>query len=181
MKAFAGIGSRVIPDEYAKKLLTISRLITQEYGYWLRTGAAIGADQACAIGACSSTILYLPWKNYEKEWVNARLKLCNVIGCETPSEAAIEMASKIHPAWNMCSRGARLMHGRNAHIILGRDLKSPVEFVIYYSAFIGHENIPGGTGLGVQIALANKIPLYNISNSMDVALLIDKFNFGKLL
>lgn len=177
MKAFGGIGSRDITDKYAIILLSISRKFAEQ-GYWLRTGAAIGADQSCAIGAGKNTILYLPWKNYEKEWVESRRELGSVIGCIEPSKEAIKLASEVHPAWDKCSNGAQLLHGRNAHIILGRNLSSPVEFVLYYSQTIGHEIIPSGTGLGVAIARKYSIPLYNVNDPRDIASLT--YKFGKL-
>jgi len=102
----------------------------------LRSGGAIGADTAFESGATNKEIF-------------------------KPNDAtteAIELASTVHPAWYACNDYVRKLHGRNAQIILGRELNSPVEFVICYTADEEH----GGTSLGIKIAKKFNIPVYNL-------------------
>src|SRR5438309_400375 len=131
-KVWAGIGSRETPTEVQLRMLDIARHLGEK-DYWCRTGAAIGADHAFALGRADRTILYLPWNDYEKYWVQSRIALKTQIGCRDPSDRAIDLASQFHPNWDACSLSARKLHGRNSHIILGRDLESPVEFVVYWA------------------------------------------------
>jgi hypothetical protein len=46
-------------------------------------------------------------------------------------------------------------------IILGHDLDTPVEFVICWT-YKG--NLKGGTALGMKIAAAHGIPIYNLAH-----------------
>lgn len=176
---WAGIGSRDTPIDIQEKMLSIARYLGEK-NYWCRTGAAQGADQAFALGRADRTILYLPWNGYENDWVYSRIALKTQIGCMYPSDRAIDLASQYHLAWNACSLSARKLHGRNSHIILGRDLESPSEFVIYWAKTDSNNNPLGGTGQGIRIAQAFKIPTYNLYNPMDIAKLADIIDFGKL-
>lgn len=158
-EAIAAIGSRETPPDVLSKMEHVAKILSHDY--WIRTGAAIGADQAFGDGAGERTIVYLPWRNYEATWVDS---IGCKIGCTAPSGNAIELASRYHPAWDRCSRGARALHGRNAHIILGKNLDSPVKFVLFWANEIAGE-VQGGTGLGVRIARAHDIPCININNN----------------
>lgn len=175
MNVYSGIGSRETSEA---GLICISKYAEKLYklGYWCRTGAAIGADQKFASVSRDKTILYLPWNNYEIGWVtNQTLEPHkNKIGCIEPSGNAISLASRYHPNWKACSDAARKLHGRNAHIILGRDLKTPSRFVLY-TAKEKFGEVQGGTGLGVRLARGYNIPCYNLYFDNDIE------DFNKLL
>lgn len=115
------------------------------HGYILRSGAAEGADAAFERGAGDLKEIWLPWPRFN----NHPSKLL-------PSPAAFEMAARFHPAWHMCSRGARALHARNCHQILGADLQTPVEFVVCWTK----DGKPsGGTGQALRIAIHHNIPI----------------------
>lgn len=178
-KVWAGIGSRETPKVVQDKMTKIAQYLGEK-DYWCRTGAARGADQAFGVGRADRTILYLPWNGYEKDWVHSRIALKTQIGCLYPSDRAIDLASQHHPKWDDCSLGARKLHGRNSHIILGRDLESPCEFVIYWARTDGNGNPLGGTGEGIRIARAFKVPTYNLNNNMETKALATFIDIGEL-
>jgi hypothetical protein len=70
-------------------------------GWVLRTGMAVGADQAFYRGASEHgpVELYLPWPRFE---ANARRPTgaSSEFVLERPTAAAHEMAAGFHPAWS---------------------------------------------------------------------------------
>jgi hypothetical protein len=69
------------------------------------------------------------------------------------------MAEEAHPAWHMCGTGARAMHTRNVHQVLGMDLDSPVRFAIAWTV---DGNATGGTGQAIRISDSLGIPVLNL-------------------
>jgi hypothetical protein len=112
-------------------------------GWTLRSGCAPGADSAFERGAWRAVRdahapkpeLYLPWRSFE-----SRTDVGG--GLWQPQEVAFEIAAPFHPVWEKLSRGARALHARNCHQILGRDVTRPVpaRFVCCWTK--------GGTGKG---------------------------------
>lgn len=137
MKYYAGIGSRETPGNVLADMTRIAKELHCSH-YILRSGGAIGADTAFESGAGD---------------------LKEIFKAKDATEEAIEYASKFHPAWDRCNEYARQLHGRNAMIILGRDLQTPVSVVYCYTK--NGKDI-GGTGLGMRIAWANNIKVYNL-------------------
>ena len=150
-KFYAGIGSRGTPYEILNKMGVLASDLSCR-GYILRSGHADGADQAFEMGANPAlTEIFLPWNSYNND---SGLKNLNLI-CEL-SEKHFELAEKYHPAWMRCSQGAKKLHARNGQIILGKDLTSPVDFVVCW-----HEGT-GGTMQAVRIAKDMNIPVINM-------------------
>lgn len=142
MKFYAGIGSRETPS-FICGCMEARALILAAQGYTLRSGAASGADFFFERGAVSGKggiEIWLPWLGYNGHPSEL-----------TPTAEAWEIAKKFHPAWNRCSMQARALHARNSHIILGADLKTPVEFVLFWTP---DGKASGGTGQGLRIAQA---------------------------
>lgn len=136
MKYYAGIGSRQTPQNILNNM-TILAASLDARSYILRSGGAKGADKAFEAGAKQSIIL-------------------------RPKHATGEaraIAASFHPAWHNCDEYARNLHGRNAQIILGEKLNSPVDFVLCWTP----NETRGGTSLGIKIARHNNIPVYNFA------------------
>ncbi len=74
---------------------------------------------------------------------------------------ALLVASVVHPNWRACNDWARMAHARNVCQIYGKDLNTPVDFVIAYSE-VKHGEPQGGTRTAIKIAEAGKIPVYNL-------------------
>lgn len=136
---YAGIGSRNTPNHILDNMRDISKFLYNKL-YCLRSGGARGADQAFESGAGLSKEIF-----YAKD----------------ATKEAIEVAARYHPNWGACIPYVRALHGRNAMIILGKNLNNPVKFVICYCPVVNNEYL-GGTGLGVKIALQNNIRVINL-------------------
>lgn len=169
-KKYAGIGSRKTPPK-AIRLMVLAGEIFAKEGLILRSGGADGADSAFEEGcdeAKGSKEIFLPWKGF-----NNKSSLLF-----QPSQEAQEIASKIHPNWNACSNAARLLHSRNAHQILGENLKAPCAFVLFWAPENNGE-VRGGTATAVNLARKHDIPCFNLSEEKTFCEW-EEFLYGKL-
>jgi hypothetical protein len=146
MTTYAGIGSRETPADILGVMTDIARTLAEQ-DYTLRSGAAQGADSAFEAGATKKEI-WLPWLGFNGH--TSRL---------LPSPEAFEVAREFHPAWDRCSRGARALHARNIHQILGPDLNDPVGMVVCWTRNGGRS---GGTGQALRLATAYSIPIHDL-------------------
>ena len=146
MKFYAGIGSRSTPTDILNIFTKTAKWLDGR-NYVLRSGGAKGADSAFEYGAINKQIFY----------------------ANDATDRALEIASNFHPAWNRCSDYIKKLHGRNTFQILGRDLKTPVDFVICWTpdGCESHEDRSiktGGTGTAISIASYYNIPVFNFAN-----------------
>ena len=77
-----------------------------------------------------------------------------------PSSDAFILASTIHPAWNRLSYGAKKLHARNCHQVLGPALNDPVALLICWT-LNGKES--GGTATAIKLAKQYKIRVINLA------------------
>ena len=158
--SYAGIGSRSTPPD----VLSLMEAIAIKFSaldYTLRSGHAPGADQAFERGAGGNAEIYLPWPSFEAG-VPPHGKVFPM-----PDASAYNVAAKYHPAWDRCSRGARMLHARNSHQVLGQNLDDPVEFVVCWS------DGAGGTEQALRIAADKNIPVDNLYDDATRALYSD--------
>lgn len=144
MKFYAGIGSRSTPDSELAKMTSIASFL-EGRGYTLRSGGAEGADKAFESGVFQPSM---------KE----------ILRPKHATKEAQEIASKVHPAWHMCNEYVRQLHGRNAQIVLGKNLDHPIEFMIAYTI----SPTVGGTSLGIKLAQQRNIPVFNMAERVEV-------------
>ncbi len=157
---YAGVGSRETPDGVLSTIERMAaRLATRRLK--LRTGGAQGADTAFwsgskAVGGQGE--MWLPWEGFIQFY-----------GCfYLPTEAHYNRVSKIHPAWDKLSKGAKALHARNVGQVLGSDLCKPVDMVICWTRD-GAESASecsrdtGGTGTAIRLASELEIPIYNLA------------------
>lgn len=155
-KFYTGIGSRETPPEVLKLMRDIGAYLGSR-GHTLRSGGADGADSAFEQG-CDAVKgkkeIYLPWRDFngnKSEFYR------------TMPEAEV-IAARLHPAWDRCSRGARSLHARNIHQVLGQDLKSPSKRVIFWAPTSSDGTPKGGTRTAVVLALEWDIQVSNLSD-----------------
>lgn len=133
-----------------------------EWGWVLRSGHADGADLYFERGAMRKCEVYLPWAEYNRVWpCLAEVKL------DEPTSTARNIAPQYHPNWPACSDGARLLHARNVHCVLGRDCNDPSAFLVCWTpngSVDGSEAHSGGTGQALRIAKAYGVPVFNLAN-----------------
>lgn len=170
MRAFyIGVGSRETPPDMLYAIQTLAASLWAKH-WTLRSGGAEGADSAFERGAGPLSVIYLPWRGFNKRWG------LNVV--ERPSMAAYAMAETVHPAWSRLSSGARAMHARNCHQVLGTNLDDPSHFVICWTAD-GCESDgertkeTGGTATAIVIASRHGIPVFNLQRRDAIVRLFD--------
>ncbi len=147
MKCYTGVGSRSTP-QFILHLMTQIAVRLSEAGYILRSGGAVGADTAFENGATEKQIFH----------------------AKDATQAAMSIASLLHPAWNRCSAFAKKLHGRNAFQVLGSALNDPSEFLICWTPdgcidHIGRAFKTGGTGTAISIAFTYGVPVHNLALS----------------
>ncbi len=116
-----------------------------EKGYTLRSGGADGADSAFEKGAKKKEVFYAN-------------------DCTNDAMSTVDI---YHPAPDRLSNYAKKLMGRNAMQILGKDLNSPVAFVVCWTpdGCISDDErsiSTGGTGQAISIASKNNIPVFNL-------------------
>lgn len=165
-KFYAGIGSRQTPPHILNMMADIA-LELKEHGYILRSGGANGADTAFTRKLeRKDTQIFLPWAGFNdcsSDFVGA-----------TPR--AMEIAEQIHPAWHKCSQGAKKLHGRNVHQILGEEMdpKTYSSFVICWTPMA--QDV-GGTATAIKLARQCGIRVINLASPSDKELM-EKFLKG---
>lgn len=122
------------------------------------TGAALGADQAFAEGALcgdGEVELFLPWKVYEKHWIDNLIGSYAIRILRDSDKLAYMSVNEFHPSHEYLTAGVRKLHARNFLILQG------VQFVICWTK--GGAEI-GGTGQAIRIVETHGIKLYNLGN-----------------
>jgi hypothetical protein len=153
MKFYAGIGSRETPPEVLAKMEAIAKALATK-GYTLRSGGATGADKAFEKGAVSKEILY----------------------ANMATKESIDLALTYHPnPTALKAKGDYVLGlmGRNMQIILGRNLDSPVDFVVCWTKDGGPT---GGTGQALRYCMKNGFTVYNLFYPEALAQLRTRFS-----
>lgn len=162
MVKYAGIGSRETPDHVLDIMFKIGKSFASK-GLLLRSGGAEGADIAfekgCDMAKGQKEIFY-PTNNK------------GVIVSEDVMQEAIILAGQVHPAWHRCSDYVQRLHARNCMQILGKDLKTPADFVVCWTKDGGPT---GGTGQAIRLAMSKQIPIYNLYNEKDLVALREMY------
>lgn len=164
MITYTGVGSRETPTDILRsmKKWAISCAVR---GLILRSGGARGADTAFGRG-CDSVNgqkeIYLPHKGFNSN--------------ESP---LFDIAKQIHPVWERLSPMEKKLMARNVLQILGKDLQTPSLFVVCWTGdgYNGkrgkYTERTGGTGMAIELASRNMIPVFNLSNKQDATDLND--------
>ena len=109
-------------------------------GWLLRSGGARGADSAFAAG-CPGLRVFRPEDAEGRTWAESLFR-------------------EVHPAPHRCSSYVKLLHMRNAMIVLGENGSEPVDAVVCWSQ--GGKAV-GGTGVAMMMAESNDIPVLNLA------------------
>lgn len=163
IKIYAGVGSRATPANICSWIVSFAKNMANK-GYWCSSGAAEGADTAFEKGAHPKTLIYLPWPKFLGHDSGE-----NVM--ERPTALAYRIASEHHPVWQRLGPGIKALLARDVHQVLGTDCKTPVRFVVCWTAdgaqTAAETSIQtGGTGMAIRIADTYKIPVWNLNKSL---------------
>lgn len=155
---YTGVGSRTTPPEVCD-YMTRTAMFLAEAGWTLRSGGADGADRAFEAGAGQRKEIYLPWAGFN----GSKSPLF------PPSDEARSIAAATHPAWVRCGGGARSLHARNVHQVVGFDVATPVlsAFVICWTQDGAQATeectaATGGTATAIRIAQRYGVPGFNL-------------------
>lgn len=154
---FAGIGSRETPEPILNLMTQIGHDLAQS-GWLLRSGFADGADNAFAYGAEQANgamELFIPWAGFN----NASRQDARFIVPDF-SDLQMAIAAKCHPAWNMCSPGAKKLHARNVNQVLGKNLDDPSDPIICWTP---NGSGGGDTGQAIRIAKIAEVPVFDLA------------------
>lgn len=166
MPYYTGVGSRRTPEEMIKKLRYLARVLASN-GFILRSGAADGADTAFEEGCdkvAGAKEIYIAWKGFSKRF---DIKFVEI------TQAAMDLASTLHPNWNWLKQGAKLLHSRNTYQVLGVELDEPSDFTVCYTPD-GAETLEalnsktGGTSTAIRLSLLRGVPVFNLKNDSSV-------------
>jgi hypothetical protein len=161
VKYYTGIGSRETPAVILDLMQEVAYGLALA-GYTLRSGGAKGADTAFERGSdryrMSQKEIYIPWKGFNGETGGIKPLILNELGYQFQAE---QLASTIHPNWNACSQGAKLLHTRNVYQVLGQDIDYPSKFLLCYAQPTPN-GVKGGTNTAVQIAYRYDVPVFNL-------------------
>lgn len=174
-KYYAGIGSRETPHHILLDMVRMS-IILHSLGYTLRSGGANGADSAFEMGADLAETknpqfcfrsdivdykeIYLPWYGFNGREEDKRKTIVPQYDNPKLWSTAINLALEIHPSPKDLTKGARSLHARNCYQVLGRDLNTPVDFVVCYT---DPTYTRGGTRTAVKLAQRYNIPIWNLA------------------
>lgn len=164
--SYTGVGSRDISDEEWDVMEGLAKWLAQFF--ILRSGKAPGSDSAFEHGVFLSEYkdnkeIYIPWPKFEGNEIPGEK-----ITLDRPDSVnyavTLQWAKQIHPAFDKLSQGAKKLHQRNVHQVLGRDLSNPVPSKFLLAcADVDKNGIPkGGTRTAWILAMEFNIPCLNI-------------------
>lgn len=160
MKKYAGVGSRETPQNILELMTKIAEHLAS-HDWLLRSGGADGADLAFESG-CENVggikEIFIPWHGFNK----------SISPLFPPSTEAHTLASTIHPVWDKLSQGAKKLHARNCHQILGAELDNPVDLLICWTP---KGKDVGGTATAIKLAKKYDIKIINLA--------VEEFDFTK--
>lgn len=163
IRYYTGVGARETPKDILGEMMDISEILSNS-GYILRSGKAEGADAAFQLGVQKTSFIngqgkaeiYLPWEGFtgdDRLWgtwdIYPHLWQASVI------------AEQFHPRWHKLGYKGKQYMARNSHQVLGKDLNTPSDFVLYW-AEEDEDGVKGGTGQAIRIARHYGIPDVNM-------------------
>lgn len=179
MKWYTGVGSRETPANILTLMEDVGFALASQ-GWTLRSGGAVGADQAFERGMFrfagldgpyewTPAEIYLPWAGYENHHRYTHGGL-NVLPSEihfNTESIAEGMAMAVHPAWEACKQGARKMHTRNVFQVLGKTLDQPSKMLVAWTKLDKQGNPKGGTATAIKLATENGVQCFNLNKAED--------------
>lgn len=166
-----GIGSRETPQDILALMEMVGEKLMNQ-GDVLRSGGAPGADQAFERGAAGArakmsriqeqTEIYLPWKTFEQQnrtWIEPRLT--------EPADWAYAVAEEYHPSFRWLKQGAKKLHARNVHQVLG-PFGEQLEVSDVVICWTKGAKGGGGTGQAIRIAKGFGVEVLDLADPNDL-------------
>lgn len=163
-KYYAGIGSRLTPNDILIQMSTIAFVLSNKE-YILRSGGATGSDSAFAAGAHSGLVeIFRPDDFINK---NGRFVFPSWVDSEVKKYCLECDIDKMKPY-------AAALIKRNMMQILGKDGSSPVDFVLCWTPTMDPlDKDAGGTRYATRCAENHGIPILNMRNKNHLKVIND--------
>jgi hypothetical protein len=164
-KTYAGVGARATPTAVQNIMVDIGNWLGAFWGYKLNSGGAAGADSAFENGANAARSNDGPTPDIFK--------------AKDATDQTRKIAKEIHPAPGALSGYVLNLMARNTNQIFGRNLDTPVDFVVLWTPD-GAETAAetsrktGGTGQAIRMASLKGIPVINIQKYVNEKGEVDK-------
>lgn len=163
---YAGIGSRETPLE-VMRLMTRTSSFLSERNWILNSGGAGGADTAFENGVIENRAqIFIPWNGFNGRQADGETWILGEL-----DDDALQIAKFFYHTPSVLTKGnpnysksVSALMTRNTYQILGRDLVTPVDFVLTWTPG-GLKS--GGTAQALKIADHMGIPIFNFWNSTD--------------
>ena len=154
-KSYVGTGNRDAPESVLKQMHELANQLSQ-FGYILRSGGLDGPDLAFEAGS-KDTELHLPWKDFNQRKAYSYFN----------SQENKVLAKMFQPTFDGLKPAIQAFLCKNVRCIMGKDLKSPVRFMVLWSndGAEHSKDIVQATGQMthlIKIASAMKIPVFNL-------------------
>lgn len=144
---YAGIGSRETPNEILAIIADLSAELEIK-GYTVNTGDAKGADQIFRVNTKKKNVFVAKDATDQTRIIAKEIH---------PAPEAIDKMEKSDYVWGLMAR--------NTNQVFGRDLNTPVDFVLFWAEETKDPLRPkGGTGQAVEMARRKGIPTINLAN-----------------
>lgn len=165
-RAYAGIGDGKTPDDVLEQFSSIAARLS-ELGYSTRVTGEKPVSNYFEKNSLEKE-LYLPWSPFEVEGEKLESKFSKV------TTQAIEIMGEHYQAfkgkeWDELKPGVKKIISRNVHLLLGPELKTPVDFLICWTPCGAEKrkDISARTwfsGPVISLAHAKRIPVFNLKN-----------------
>lgn len=161
-KIVAGIGTRYPPDNDPElnETMRIFCYFAVKMGWHLRSGGAIGMDSWFESLWNSNKEIFIAKERIGKK-VHGVDGANFVTGMQ--EQSAFNIMKQIHPIGARLKGIAKAMHTRNVFQILGEDLLSPADLIVYYAKYDSDGvEITGGTRTAVVLGKQRGIMEFNL-------------------
>ena len=176
---YAGIGSRETSIDIQKEMYKIAKEL-ESLGYVGQSGGAPGADKAFEganqpwekeDGTIAGTKEFTKSKANVTKWArysdgkNTSSKFV-VFKASDSNDKVRNIAKEIHPKkQDLSDKDGLDLHARNTFQVFGKNLDTPVDFVLFYAEEQKDSIRPkGGTGQAVEMARLKGIPTINMAD-----------------
>lgn len=116
--------------------------------------------------------VFQPWRDYSNIIPYAQCYTTVGIG---NFDVASNLIRSVHPYWSSASKQTKLQHAKNALIVFGRKLTSPLDALIIYSPVDSNGNIHGNITSAVELANKRNIPVFNLGDKSKIDLVFKEF------
>jgi hypothetical protein len=124
----------------------------------LRSGGAVGADTAFAKHSTNKEI-FIPWNGFNGLWEDDQHF---VVSDPEIIKDAESILKTVHPNFHQLGVAARKLHTRNIFQIIGADLTTPVDLVVYWCPKGAGNTVLGGTATAVKLTRKLNIREYYV-------------------